>query len=279
MASFRFVRRSALALTLASTTWLCAPAEAAHRARIGADLERTLAAGSQSIDVIVHGNRTEVDGLARRYNLRVRRYLKTGAVLDVNAGQLDALSQDVSVDHLSADVAVRSSSLVTESIGADQVSAGVANVRPLSGAGIGIALIDSGIDRRHAALANRVVYTKDFTGGDGSDAYGHGTHVGALIAGGAGTGADIADYRGVAPAAQLINLRVLNAQGVRGGRATSSTPLTGPSSTAPRSTSASSTCRSAHRWCSRTRTTRCAKPWSARSRRGWWWWRRPAITA
>lgn len=213
MASFRFVRRSALALTLASTTWLCAPAEAAHRARLGADLERTLATGSQSIDVIVHGNRAEVDALARRYNLRVRRYLKSGAVIGVNAGQLDALSRDEAVDHLSADAAVRSSSLVTESIGADQVWAGVANVRPLSGAGIGVALIDSGIDRRHAALANRVVYTKDFTGGDGSDAYGHGTHVGALIAGGAGTGADTADYRGVAPAARLINLRVLNAQG------------------------------------------------------------------
>ncbi len=47
----------------------------------------------------------------------------------------------------------------------------------------------------------------------GRTSYGHGTHVGALIAGGAGTGADIADYSGVAPAARLINLRVLDAQG------------------------------------------------------------------
>ncbi|MEQ1730678.1 MAG: S8 family peptidase, partial [Vicinamibacterales bacterium] len=213
MACLRFVRRSAFALTLSSTMWLGAPAEAAHRARLGADLERTLAAGSQSIDVIVHGNRAEVDTLARRYNLRVRRHLKSGAVLAVNAGQLDALSRDEAVDHLSADVAVRSSSLATESIGADQVLAGVANIRPLSGTGIGVALIDSGVDVRHSALANRVIYTKDFIGGDGSDAYGHGTHVGALIAGGAGTGADTASYLGVAPAARLINLRVLNGQG------------------------------------------------------------------
>lgn len=212
MACPRFVRRSVFALTLSSTIWLCAPADAAHRARLGADLERTLTDGSQSIDVIVHGSRAEVDTLARRYNLRVRRYLRSGAVFGVNAGQLDALSRDESVDHLASDAAVRSSSLVTESIGADQVWEGVANIRPLSGAGIGVALIDSGVDTRHAALANRVVFTKDFTGGSGADAYGHGTHVGALIAGGAGTG-DAATYSGVAPSARLINLRVLDGRG------------------------------------------------------------------
>ena len=37
------------------------------------------------------------------------------------------------------------------------------------------------------ALANRVIFTKDFIGGNGADAWGHGTHVGALIAGRAQT--------------------------------------------------------------------------------------------
>ena len=87
------------------------------------------------------------------------------------------------------------------------------SLKPLSGAGIGVALIDSGIDPRHASLASRVVFTKDFTGGDGSDAYGHGTHVGALIAGQAGQTADTSDNQGVAPGARLINLRVLDAHG------------------------------------------------------------------
>ena len=151
--------------------------------------------------------------LAARYGLTVKRYLSSGAVLSVTAGQLDALSQDPDVDHLSADALVRSSNLTTESIGADQAWQGVGSLKPLSGAGVGVALIDSGIDPRHAALANRVVFTKDFTGGDGSDAYGHGTHVGALIAGGAGQTMDTRDNQGVAPSARLINLRVLDGTG------------------------------------------------------------------
>jgi hypothetical protein len=63
---------------------------AAHRARLSADLEDHLAAGSQAIDIIVHGSRAEVDALAALYNLRVKRHLKSGAVIRVTAGQLAA---------------------------------------------------------------------------------------------------------------------------------------------------------------------------------------------
>ena len=78
---------------------------------------------------------------------------------------------------------------------------------------MGVALIDSGIDPKHAALARRVVYTKDFTGGNGVDTYGHGRHVGATILGAAGQTPDTATYQGVAPSARLINLRVLDGTG------------------------------------------------------------------
>ena len=61
-----------------------------------------------------------------------------------------------------------------ESIGADQVWAGAGELRPLSGKGVSVAVIDSGIDTRHNALRRRVIATKDFTGGDGMDRYGHG---------------------------------------------------------------------------------------------------------
>src|SRR3954451_24597770 len=135
MASLRLVRRTVFALTLASATWLAAPAAAAHRARLGADLQRKLTEGSQSIDVIVQGSRSDVDLLAKRYNVPVRKYLKSGAVLTVTAGQLDALSNDDALDHLSGDAAVQSSNITTDSIGADQVWAGVRSLKPLSGAG------------------------------------------------------------------------------------------------------------------------------------------------
>jgi len=50
--------------------------------------------------VIVHGTRAEVDAVAARYNLRVARYLKSGGVLLVNAGQLTARPEDRREDFL-----------------------------------------------------------------------------------------------------------------------------------------------------------------------------------
>ena len=178
----RCVSRAALA-ALVVVSLGSSPAFAARHARLSADLENHLAAGSQTIRVIVHGTRTEVDALAARYNLRITRYLKSGAVLRLTAGQLAALRDDQDVEHLSGDVRFRASEVTAESIGADQVWAGREGLRARTGAGIAVAVIDSGIDFGHDALKKRVLATVDFTGGNGQDAYGHGTHVAAIIAG------------------------------------------------------------------------------------------------
>ena len=111
---------------LCSLTSTAAPSYAQHRARLSADLADHLAFGSQSIDVIVHGDAAQVDAIAARYNLVVARRMKSGAVLRVNAGQLDALDKDVDIDHLSGDLPIRSSMATTNvAIGADQVWAGI----------------------------------------------------------------------------------------------------------------------------------------------------------
>src|SRR6185369_11253861 len=104
--------------------------------------------------------------------------------------------------------------------GADQIrqSSDVSSSGLLDGTGIGIAILDSGIDVDHTSFRNgsngvRVVYNEDFTGeGRTDDPYGHGTHVASLAAGNGriSNGA----YTGIAPNANLINLRVLNADGV-----------------------------------------------------------------
>src|SRR5262245_24722776 len=92
------------------------PAAAEHNARLSADLADHLRAGSPSIDVIVHGTRQEVEALAARYNLRIQKLLKSGAVLRTTAGELDALRQDEAVDHLSNNIRYRSSAdVVAES--------------------------------------------------------------------------------------------------------------------------------------------------------------------
>jgi serine protease AprX len=192
-----------------------APAAAAHRARLSADLADHVNAGSQQIDVIVHGDQATVDAIATRYNLKVKRYLASGGVLQVNAGQLVALQQDEGIDHLSGDLKIQSlvDAVTAESIGADQVWAGAGIREPLNGRGVSVAVIDSGIDPTHNALKNRVLVTHDFTGGDGVDRYGHGTHVAAIIAGQAGKTADTRALGGIAPGAYLLNLRVLGDDG------------------------------------------------------------------
>ena len=202
---------------VAAACLVAAPALAQHHARLSADLADHLNAGSQHIDVIVHGDGASVAALARRYNIRIKKSLKEGAVLTVNAGQLDALRRDDTQDHISGDILIRSSADVTaQSIGADQVWAGSddLDIPALDGSGVTVAVIDSGIDTRHNAfLRNRVLLSQDFTGGDGVDRFGHGTHVAGIIAGRAGRTADTRDYRGIASGASLINLRVLGDDG------------------------------------------------------------------
>ncbi|HZS08709.1 MAG TPA: S8 family serine peptidase, partial [Blastocatellia bacterium] len=92
----------------------------------------------------------------------------------------------------------------------------VVNNSTLDGSGVGIAILDSGIDASHQLLAgtggSRVVYSQDFTSDNiTGDTYGHGTHVASLAAG-AGSFENGA-YTGVAPGASLINLRVLGDDG------------------------------------------------------------------
>ena len=88
------------------------------------------------------------------------------------------------------------------------------------GAGIGVAVIDSGVTAWHDDLADlaapttqRVDQFVDFVGGQTQryDDYGHGTHVAGIIA---GNGADSNGARtGIAPRARLIVLKVLDGIG------------------------------------------------------------------
>src|SRR5262249_19952484 len=148
-------------------------------------------------------------------NVVVKRYLSSdGAVLLVTAGQLAAMQQDEALDHISGNTKIRATDAVTsEAIGADQVWGGSADAPPLTGSSVVVAVIDSGMDATHAAIKGHIVATKDFTGGDGRDLFGHGTHVAGIIAGSQVSTPDGRDYRGVAWGAKLVNLRVLDGTG------------------------------------------------------------------
>ncbi|HKS43336.1 MAG TPA: S8 family peptidase, partial [Blastocatellia bacterium] len=87
----------------------------------------------------------------------------------------------------------------------------------IDGSGIGIAILDSGIDPSHHAFlgpnsTSRIIANVDFTGeGRTDDPYGHGTHVAAIAAGNSHVSEGA--YTGIAPGANLINVRVLGSEG------------------------------------------------------------------
>jgi serine protease AprX len=199
-------------MCLASLVW-CDPSFA-QGARLSADLIQQIAANASAIDVIVHGSEPEVAALAARHAVPVIRYLRMGGVLRVSAQQLLALQADGSQDHLSGDVLIHSTASVeSQTMLADQVWAGSDLLPPLTGAGVGIALIDSGVDSRHETLWERVALSVDFTGGDGVDRFGHGTHVAGIMAGSQAWLPDGREFRGIAPGAHIVSLRVLDETG------------------------------------------------------------------
>ena len=79
-----------------------------------------------------------------------------------------------------------------------------------TGAGVLVAVVDSGVESSHPDLGGRVVRGEDFVDGDADpdDPSGHGTHIAGIIAATAGNGIGGA---GVAPAARILAIRVLDA--------------------------------------------------------------------
>ena len=157
---------------------------------------------------------------------RLRKALEVvqGGLYSMPAGMLRDLAQDPEVYRISPNHNVQESADVAEAA----VNANIALSYGWNGAGIGIAVIDSGIsnhpDLKNASGALRVIYSQDFVGGGTDDHYGHGQHVAGIIAGnGARSSASTAflTFRGLAPSANLINLRVLD----QNGRGTDSTVI------------------------------------------------------
>lgn len=83
-----------------------------------------------------------------------------------------------------------------------------------TGKGVKVAVIDTGIDASHPDLnGNKVVGWVDYVQGKTTpyDDHGHGTHVSSIIAG-TGSASD-GKYKGVAPEASLIGVKVLSKDG------------------------------------------------------------------
>ncbi len=174
-------------------------------------------APQQSVEVIV--------GFTRKANALDRNTLtQLGAtyvrdleivpalVVRIPAYQVSALAQMSKVAWIGEDAAV------APSLDVAREAAGLpgpgAPALAETGAGITVAVLDSGI-AAHPDLAGRIAASVDMLAGGisvpAADPYGHGTHVAGIVAGSGATSGG--RYRGIAPAARLVSVRVLDAAG------------------------------------------------------------------
>jgi len=113
--------------------------------------------------------------------------------------------------------------ITRETTGAALAQSGFQGTPGVTGKGVGIAIIDSGISAAHPDFQqkngkSRIVTALDFTNGGkpyaGQDRDGHGTGVASVAAGnGKGSQGYGASYVGIAPDANLLDLKVLDGSG------------------------------------------------------------------
>ncbi|RQX01299.1 S8 family serine peptidase, partial [Micromonospora inaquosa] len=93
-----------------------------------------------------------------------------------------------------------------------QIGAPTAWAAGRDGAGVKVAVLDTGVDATHPDLVGRIAEAQDFSGsGSARDGHGHGTHVASTIAG-SGAASD-GKRKGVAPGARLLVGKVLDDAG------------------------------------------------------------------
>ena len=188
-------------------------------------LNLVLSGDDQPVRAIVRGNVTTILAVAARDGLRVVRVLSGFVVLEATPTQLQALQGIVGIDAITRDALVRPLMAVSlKTMAADQARAGsggllnlglIGATPAISGKGIGVAVIDSGI-ASHSALSGKVLTSVNFATGETTttDGFGHGTHIAGIIAGVSNYGPTPLFKTGVAPGSHLVNVRVLNRQGV-----------------------------------------------------------------
>jgi serine protease AprX len=224
--------RRFLVLTLGLLS-LGAQAQASNTAKIAPELLSGLS-GSQRVQVVVQyaPGTNSCNSLLALLGCLTQSVLQLGgtvvqslplvndlvAVLDGNA--IATLSNRSDVVYISSDRSI--GSLTSDD--AVAVNAPLAWQANVTGTGVGVALVDSGVNAHPdfngtGLLAfSRVAYNQSFVPGQysPSDAYGHGTHIAGLIAGNgaSSTGSMYSNtFKGIAPGARLINLRVLDNNG------------------------------------------------------------------
>lgn len=164
--------------------------------------------------------------VAARVSGPVRRFWLVNAIaFSGTPREIRAVSADPAVAQVALDRAVRTAQQWVPfpdagggNRGLDTIHAPTAWQRyGVTGAGVRVGVIDTGVNAAHPDLAGKVVAWRDFVNGRPApyDDSGHGTHTAGIIAGGSAGGASI----GVAPGASLVVAKAIGADGVGSGSA------------------------------------------------------------
>ena len=180
--------------------------------------------GGDAVEVIVQFTTTPTDkhkAKIANHGGEVKSVLHSvkAFAASVPTAKLAALSDDPEVRYISPNRQLKPH--LDNTVAA--VNAQIAWNYGLDGSGIGVVVIDSGVTNRTdfnsaGSSASRVVYNENFvqSSNTASDQFGHGTHVAGIIAGNGNqsTGANYTKtFKGLAPNANIINLRVLDGNG------------------------------------------------------------------
>ena len=188
-ATWGFTRLLVGAVTLTSALALATDASAAGRRfpKMDERLEPRAVAGSSlrtSRVIVTFAPGTDVPASLQRYSRFGRLGGINGHVLDLPDSELQNIANSSQTVHVHPDADVRGMDFTTN------VTSGsffVNRSLGVTGAGITVAVLDSGIAKQHDDLPNLVgeVYFKDFVNGKSQryDDFGHGTHVAGILAG------------------------------------------------------------------------------------------------
>ena len=196
-----------------------------RRSKMSADLATMLNGKSGAMRVIVqYKNAPGASQISRAQGRgatlhRTLSFVKAG-VFTMSPAAIRALANDSDVAFISPDRPLKAMDDLTDA------AVGVSSARNLSldGSGIGVAVIDSGVNDNHPDFmdstdtVSRVLYHQDFTGtvntnGNGAkwDLYGHGTHVAGIV--GSNGSQSSGRFDGMAPNVNFVDLRVLDGNG------------------------------------------------------------------
>ena len=223
----RFCRPAASALLTAVLTLCLAPQALAQTGATGARLDPLLQHRARQISgrsrvIVQFKGETDV----RVFGARGRAGRRLGGgmqVAELDNFALEGLAADPRVERVMLD---RPAFATLERSGTATGATLAREELGLSGRGVGVAIIDSGITNWHDDLylarygrSKRVAHFKDFTqeatavrtSAEAYDDFGHGTHVAGIVS---GTGYDSGGRRrGIAPSAHLVGLKVLDRDG------------------------------------------------------------------